>query len=297
MSTKIALTLPLMMFSFFSKAQDSLEASFDQASAEMRVRNLYHTIVWHMCALNDYQFDQKEGKVTYTIIDTEAEVKAVPKVLGTFNLDDNTFLWADKNPSIRPALSERVNAFRAQLPQAYLQDKFKSTPDFSKNLLALFSLQINANGFDIQRQGNTIIYFALMQIDVFEAGKKTKTIEPGNHVTVIKNDEAINTIKAYHREKMVINRQRFLEQISSDEGFKKMADINTTYWLNSDGPTSLSWPYEFDEKSTAHWQVFKIAEGNRVFVTFSSDLGYSIEQYAYETDIHADGKKIILGAY
>ncbi|MBL7829294.1 MAG: hypothetical protein JNJ57_21845 [Saprospiraceae bacterium] len=297
MSPKITLTLFLLLCSFFSTAQDMLEASFDTANAEMRVRNLYHMIAWHMNSLNDYQFDQKEGYVTYTIIDTENEVKAVPKVLGTFNLQDTTFLWADKNSSIRPSLSDQVNAFRAQLPQQYRQDLFKSTIDFNKNLLALFCTNLNANGFDIKRQGNTIIYFALMQIDIYEAGKKTKTLPPNNHVTILENDAAINTIKAYHREKVEINRQHFMEQLSMDEGFKRMNDVNAKYWLNDNGSTALSWPCELDEKSTAHWQVFKLADENRFFVTFSADLRHTIEQYAYEIDINAAGKKIILGAY
>lgn len=285
------------MFSFFSTAQDILEASFDTANAEMRVRNLYQSIVWRMNPLNDYLFDQTAGYVKYTISDTDDEVKAVPKILGTFNLDDTTFLWADKNSSIRPALSDKVDSFRAQLPKKYLQDKFKSTTDFNENLLALFSNKINANGFDIQCQDNTIIYYALMRIDIFEDEKKTKTLEPNNHVTFIENDAAIKTIKEYHQEKVEINRQHHMEEISLDEAFKQMEDINAKYWLHGSGSSSLSWPCELDEKSTAHWQVFKIAEGNRFFVTYSADIRYSIEQYAYEIDINAVGKKIIIGEY
>lgn len=297
MLTKITLTIPLLMFSFFSTAQDNLEASFDTANAEMRVRNLYQSIVWHMSSLNDYLFDQTAGYVEYTISDTGDEVKAVPKVLGTFNLDDHTFLWADKNSSIRPALSDMAASFRAQLPKKYLRDKFTSTTDFNNNLLALFSKKINANGFDSKRQGNTIIYYALMRIDIFENGKKTNTIEPNNHVTFIENDAVIKTIKEYHQEKVEINRQHHREEISLDEAFKQMKDVNAKYWLQGDGSTALSWPCELDEKSTAHWQVFKIAGGNRFFVTYSADTISSIEQYAYEIDIHAVGKKIIIGEY
>lgn len=295
--TKITLTVALLVFSFFSKAQDQLEASFDAANAEMRVRNLYQSIIWRMSPLNDYLFDQIDGYVKYTVSDTDFEVIAIPKILGTFNLDDNTFLWADKNSSISPALSDMVDSFRAQLPQKYLQDKFTSTTDFNVNLLALFSHKINANGYDKQRQGNAIIYYALMQIDIFEVGKKTKTLEPKNHVTFIENDAAINTIKEYHREKKEVNRQHHYEEISLDDAFERMRGVNAKYWLHGNGSSSLSWPFELDEKSTAHWQVFKIAEGNRFFVTYSANLRFAIEQYAYEIDINAAGKKIIIGEY
>lgn len=297
MTTKITLCISLLLFSSLSNAQAQLEASFDSASAEMRVRNLYHSIVWHMSPLNEYLFDQVDGYVQYLISDTDTYVKAVPKILGTFNLDDNTFLWADKNPSIRPTLSDQVALFRARLPQQYLQDKFESSTDFNKNLLALFSHTINANGFDIQRQNNTIIYYALMQMDIYETGKKTKSIEPAGHVTFIENDTVIKTIKAYHQEKVEINRQHHLEEISTDEAFKRMKDVNAKYWLLGEGSSSLSWPCDLDEKFTTHWQVFKIAEGNRYFVTYSADLRFSIEQYAYEIDINAGGKKIIVGEY
>jgi hypothetical protein len=285
------------MFSNLLNAQGNLDTLFERANAEMRVRNLYQTIAWRMSSLNEYQFDQVDGYVQYMVSDTNMEAKATPKVLGTFNLEDNTFLWADKNPSIRPYLSNLTDSCRMLLPEKYRQDKFESTTDFNKNLLALFSYQINANAFDIHRQGNAIIYYALMRIEIFESAIKTKTFEPGNHVVFIKNDAAINTIKAYHREKVEINRLHFGEEISLDEAFNRMRQINSKYWLHGNGSSTLSWPCHLDEKSTGDWQVFRIPEGNRCFVTYASSTGSSVEQYAYEIDANAVGQKIIIGEY
>lgn len=71
-----------------------------KAEVEMGLRNMYHSIVWGMSHLNPYLFDQDLGTVTYIV-----EVIAQPKVLGTFNLKDKTFLWADQNKSIDKNLS------------------------------------------------------------------------------------------------------------------------------------------------------------------------------------------------
>ena len=151
------------MFSFFSKGQSNLETRFSEANSDMNLRNMYQRIIWNMQPTNEYLFDQTKGEVKYTVEENGYEVIAKPKILGTFNLDDKTFLWSDKNPSINEKLNDKINSFRETLPKKYQKNKFKSDTDFNKNLLSLFSHYLNANGFDNQRQENTIIYYSLFR--------------------------------------------------------------------------------------------------------------------------------------
>ena len=94
------LVLPLM-----GNSQTTQIKSPTKAEVEMGLRNMYHSIVWGMSYLNPYLFDQDLGTVTYTVEERGLEVIAQPTVLGTFNLKDKTFLWADQNASIDKNLS------------------------------------------------------------------------------------------------------------------------------------------------------------------------------------------------
>ena len=287
-----------MVFSFFSKGQSSLEAKFLEANSDMNLRNMYQRIVWNMQPKNQYLFDQTEGKVKYYVEENNFEVIATPKILGTFNLNDSTFLWADKNSSINNTLNDKVDAFRKNLPKKYQKDKFKSSTEFNTNLLSLFSYQLNSNGFDSKREDNVIIYYSLLDIKIIKEGNEILVIEPKNHTIVSKIPENIELIKKFHKEKLEINKDYNEQKISSDEAFNKIEKIHLKYWLNEDPYffPALSWPCDFDEKSILEWKEFKI-EGNRLFVMYTTNLEWSTESYCYEIDLNANGDKRIINEY
>ncbi len=286
------------MFSFFSKGQSELDIRFSEANAELNLRNMYQRIIWGMYSVNKYVFDQTKGAIKYTIRDNGNEVIAKPKILGTFNLDNKTFLWADKNPSIDAKLNDKVNSFRATLPKKYQRNKFKSNIDFNINLLSLFSYHLDANGLDMVRQNNTIIYFSLLEIQVIKDDKELLIIEPKNHVQVTQNQNLINLIKEFHQEKLEVNKIYNERKLESNEAFKEIENIHLKYWLNEDPYffPALSWPCYFDEKSILDWKIFKIGD-NRIFVMYTTDIGWKKQSYAYEIDIHAEGKKVIINQY
>jgi hypothetical protein len=286
------------MFSFFSKGQSDLETKFSEANSEMNVRNMFQRIVWNMQPANQYLFDQIKGEVKYTVEEIGYEVIAIPKILGTFNLDDKTFLWSDKNPSINKNLNDKVDSFRKTLPKKYQIDKFKSSTEFNSNLLSLFSYQLNSNGFDSKREDNTIIYYSLLEIKIFKDGNVILIIEPKNHTIPVKTPQKIELIKKFHEEKLEINKQHHAEQINSDQAFAKIKSVHLKYWLNEDSLffPSLSWPCDFDEKSVLEWNEFKIND-NRLFVMYTTDLGWTTESYAYEIDLEAIGDKVIIKEY
>lgn len=298
MHQKSTLTLILFMFSLFSKGQSDLEAKFSEANSDMNLRNMYQRIVWNMQPTNQYLFDQTKGEVKYTVEENGFEVIAKPKILGTFNLDDKTFLWADKNPSINKNLNDKVDSFRKTLPKKYQKDKFKSSTEFNKNLLSLFSYLLNSNGFDSQRQDNAIIYYSLLEIKIFKDGNEISVIESRNHTIPIREEQSIELIKNFHKEKLEINKEYNDERISSEQAFEKIKSVHLKYWLNEDSYffPALSWPCDFDEKSILEWKEFK-TDDNRHFVMYTTDLGWAKESYAYEIDTDANGDKKIINEY
>ena len=295
---KSILVIPLTIFSFFSRGQSSLETKFSEANTDMGLRNMYQRIVWNMQPTNQYLFDQTKGEVKYTIEENGHEVIAVPEILGTFNLDDKTFLWSDKNPSINKKLNGQVNSFRKTLPKQYQRDKFKSSIEFNTNLLSLFSYQLNSNGFDTKRQDNTIIYYSLLDIKVFKEGNEIMVIQPNNHNISIETPQYIPLIKDFHKEKLEINKRYRKKEISSNKAFNKVKRIHLKYWLNEDDYffPSLCWPCDFDEESVLEWKEFKI-DKTRHFVMYTTNFAGLTETYAYEIDLNGRGKKLIINEF
>jgi len=293
--------LPLigLLFPFAAKTQDNFTAQLDQAESTMRYNNLYHFITWGFAPTNYYEFDQDKGIVTYTTDHENLTIEAVPEVMGTYNLDDKTFLWGDKNKSVEEKLTTKMAAFRHQLPASYANDKFKTEVNFCIKLLALYSLQQNANGYDYKRQDNTIIFYAIMKIDVYEKEKLVKTLAPQAHTDIIQNETLIGKIRQYHREKMAINRQfHESKKISQDDAFNAMEEIEKKYWLKDDFDVSLCDRCAYDEQYTSDWAVIKFKEANRVFVVYSTNyMQFSVSHLGYEADAGVDVGKVILGSY
>jgi hypothetical protein len=289
-----------MLFSFFAKGQDNLEKRFAEAISSMRYNNIYNKIIWDHQPTNKYMVDQTKGTIHYTTDNPSISAVAQIEVLGTFNLDDKTFLWSDRNASIDKTLSDKVGQLRSGLPQRYQGNKFTSNIEFNQKLLALFSHQLNANGFDIVRQKNTIVYFALMKIDVLEKDKIKSTINLEPHINIVRNDDLIKTIKQFHQEKVEVNDKHFnKKKLTSDEAFDAIYKVHLKYWLNEDEYffPALCSPCDFDEKSTSDWQVLQLKGSNRTFVLYSSNSRLSIEHYAYEIDPNAKGDKVIIGNF
>jgi hypothetical protein len=270
----------------------------ERAEVEMGLRNMYHTIEWGMSPMTPYLFDQDNGTVTYTVEEKGLEVIAVPSVLGTFNLKDKTFLWADQNPSIEKNLSDRVAAFRQSLPEEFQKAKFRASTESGLALLALFGVHVDANATDFKREDDTIIYLALMEIEVLQEGKKSEPILPGNHVTLQQDDATLDLVIEFLGKKCAINKQYYEEGLDLEKADERMVELHLQYWANEDPYffPALSSPCADDPNAVLDWKVFTIDRG-RKFVMFVNNLGYSKEFRAYEIDPRAKGKKIIVNEF
>jgi hypothetical protein len=288
----------LLLCAVHSRGQSAFESAVAAAELEMGLRNMYHTVVWDMSPLMPYQFDQEKARVTYSLGEKGVEVTAVPKVLGTFDLKDKTFLWADQNPSIDRKLSDRAAVFRQSMPAAYQKAKFRASPETGLALLPLFGVHLDANATDIKRQDDTVIYFALMEVEIAEAGQKPRTILPKNHVFLQQDEAILDLVREFLGKKCAISKLYYGEKLDVEKADKQMVDVHLQYWSNEDPFffPALSSPCADDPEKILAWQVFAM-DGGRKFVMFVNDLGYSKEFRAYEIDPKATGKKLIVQEY
>lgn len=141
-----------------------LNQAFGGAFLAERNRNLYQKIVWDISVRNAYQFDQTNRVVTFTNHDLGLEVRCRPDIVGTFNFEDKTFLWADENPSVEKGLSALCTEFRKSLPADLNLRKFESTIDLNAKILSAFCFSSDAEGSYYVRQGSAMIYFTLNDI-------------------------------------------------------------------------------------------------------------------------------------
>lgn len=291
-------TTALVLLTLSLSSQPEWDLTVETAHREMNLRNMYQRILWGMQAINPYEFDQGEGKVTYAVADFGHTVYVVPEVLGTFNLNDDTFLWADKNPSINPVLSNQTATFRKTLPKKWQRKKIKSSVDFTKDLLAMFSHQLDANGYDYQRQGNTIVFYAILQVNILKEDGVVIALKPGSHVTRIENDTLVDLLKAFHREKLAVNRLVNEEKLDYAAAFKQIKEIHFRYWLNEDPYyfPALCWPCEFDPSSVTEWQLFT-TDDNRTFALYTSNDGTMVYNHAYEVDVQGMSTKVIIAEF
>lgn len=278
---------------------ESLVQRCREAQLMMRFPIFYQKIIWGMSPLNRFDLVQSEDTLSYVTDRTGYKVLAEPRILGTHNLDDQTFLWADKNPSISPGLSSEVWDFRKTLPEIFSADKFLSTPKFNRDLVALFGQQLQANAFDILRKDRVILYCVLLGIQVFKGEKLLYQIPSEPHVRLLEKPSLLSIIKEYHKERYEVNRKRNDHEIGIDEAFDQIQEVHNRYWNNDDPYHSpgLSWPCDFAPDVTGDWQVFELLKEKRLFVTYSSDVGWKTQFFAYEIDPLADGKKCIINEF
>ena len=289
----------MMAASFFVNGQDHLEKQFQEAISFTRYGNIYNRIIWDSRPTNEYEFDQSKGTIRYQTDNPGIHAVAQLAVLGTFNLTDSTFLWADKNNSIQSHLSREVATFRQSLPEKYQPDKFLSNVDWIKKLLALFSYRLRANGSDFIRQDDRIIFFALTTINVFENNHIKSTIDLTPHFDIVQRNDLISIVKQFHNEMFDINAKLNNELLTDEEAMKAVNKIHLKYWLNEDDyySPSLCWPCDFAEESTRDWAVIKLRGTDRVFVVYTSDFEGDPEHHAYEISKKHRGNKMIIAEF
>lgn len=89
-------------------AYDTLVA---QSMEELRVKTTAHDGMWRI-AESSWSVDQDEGTITFSN-PRGITVTAPVQIIGTYNLEDGTWLWGWDNPSVVPALADHARQVHA----------------------------------------------------------------------------------------------------------------------------------------------------------------------------------------
>jgi len=278
-------------------AQPPISADLQALAFEMRTNNLYHQLVWDFVPTNPYNFNQDNGTITYTN-DADQTIVAEVEIMGSYYLGDNTFLWADQNKSVDARWSKRVNDFRELLPEFCRLPKFKTTVDYLKMLSAAFGGHLKANAVDYVRQDETIIFFALKRIEIFEQEKLVKPIFPGKHGIQVNVPEKIVVLEEFMAGYVKIN-QEYNKHKNDKKGFDALDSLKTLYIDDLNEGLSLQKPFKHTHPYGQEYRGVRFEDlPGRIFILFSTrELPWPNMHKAYEIDPAGKEKKIFLRSF
>lgn len=101
------------MFNFFGKDKFDLQQFIAGSMEGLRLATNAHSETWHLGEEETWDINQDAGLIVFSFSDGSI-AKAPVQIIGTFNANDNTFMWGWDHPSIVPALQEsakRVKEF------------------------------------------------------------------------------------------------------------------------------------------------------------------------------------------
>jgi uncharacterized protein DUF6882 len=88
----------------------NFDALLERSLEELRIKTAAHDGVWQLSQA-DWDIDQDAGTIVFT--SPKGMVATCPvQIIGTFNADDNTWLWGWDHPSVDPALQEHARLCR-----------------------------------------------------------------------------------------------------------------------------------------------------------------------------------------
>ncbi len=259
-----------LLFATSLQAQPALSSELMKLAFSMRANNLYHQLVWDFVPLNAYLFDQNTGTITYN---TESGKRVVAKVeiMGSYFLGDKTFLWADKNISVDKRWCTKVDEFRALLPKACQEVRFTTNVEFLKILSAAFGGHLHGNAVDYVRQEDTIIFFALLQVEVFDVNNSNSSITlavPSYRVVVAFEQEKL--LKEYLQKYIEIN-QHYIKSKNNNTAFDALDQLKAAYFEGFDDFLPLQDPIDpIVASGRAFASVIFDSFPGRLFIIYSS---------------------------
>jgi hypothetical protein len=218
--------------------------------------------------------------------------------MGSYNLGDKTFLWADQNKSVDARWCTRVQGFRELLPESCQVPKFKTTVDYLKMLSAGFGGHQRANAVDYVRQEETILFFALKKVEIFEQDKRVKTIPPGSHGIQVIVPEKIAVLEEFMEGYVQIN-QQYNKDENDQKGFNALDSLIALYIDDPNDQLSLQKPFKHTHPYGQEFMGVRFEDlPGRVFILFSTrEQPWPNTHKAYEIDPAGSGKRIFLKSF
>jgi hypothetical protein len=242
---------------------EGLAAHLSEACSWLTNRNVFLAREHGVGLEETYAFDQDQGKLELIFGDGR-KIAASGQLLGSFDPQDGTFLWAWANPSIRPALLE--DARRAQAEGRRIGDAALTTPiqtaDFDQltALLALVSQVAGADGlYRCITNGSTSL-FMTFRLDAhllpdgtevaanafFEDRASEELLVSANALAGSYDGEMLAIDRAFHERDQEGELQAMKELLASKlEVYERYWSRDDDYWK----PCSFGWPSDHDPET------------------------------------------------
>lgn len=138
----------------------------EQSMEELRIKTAAHDGVWQLGEA-DWDIDQDAGTIVFTS-PKGITAKCAVQIIGTFNTQDNSWLWGWDHPSVEPALQKHARICRAYGEQHDIdcltaQKLVDSSEDDGWQLTALACKLAGAQGGYRGRMGSTLVFVTFGQ--------------------------------------------------------------------------------------------------------------------------------------
>jgi len=286
-----------LLFATSLQAQPALSPKLMERALAMRANNLYHQLVWDFVPTNAYTFDQDKGNITYTT-DRGNRVVAEVEIMGSFYLGDKTFLWADKNKSVDARWCTRVDGFRELLPEPCRVPKFNTTVDYLRMLSAAFGGHLQANAVDYLRQDETIIFFALKKVEIFEGNQLKQRIDPKQHAVATSAPSEVSKVVQYIDAYVQINID-YNKNNDADASFAALDSLKLSFFKHVDDFLPLIKPFKATHPYARDIECVRFPQfTDRLFVDFSTGQEpWPKEHRAYEVNTSEKDTKVLLNGF
>jgi hypothetical protein len=106
---RILIILILQAISGMSSAEENFDFQkyLDASLDGLKLQTETHQRIWGIGESDRWNVDQDEGLIWWTFSDGKVASASV-QIIGTYNRDDGSFLWAWDHPSIDPALRKHA---------------------------------------------------------------------------------------------------------------------------------------------------------------------------------------------
>lgn len=286
-----------LLFATSLQAQPALSPKLMERAFAMRANNLYHQLVWDFVPTNAYTFDQDKGNITYTT-DRGNRVVAEVEIMGSFYLGDKTFLWADKNKSVDARWCTGIDGFRELLPEPCRVPKFNTTVDYLRMLSAAFGGHLQANAVDYLRQDETIIFFALKKVEIFEGNQLKLRIDPKQQAIATSAPNEVSKVVQYIDAYVQINID-YNKNNDADASFAALDSLKLSFFQHADDFLPLIKPFKATHPYARDIECVRFPQfTDRLFVLFSTGQEpWPKEHRAYEVNTSEKDTKVLLNGF
>ncbi len=141
----------------------------EQAVTGLKSQTEAHAATWHFGEEEDWAADLDSGQIEFVFADGTVATADL-QVIGTYNIDDGTFLWAWDHPSVEEPLNEHAKlaeefGHKHKL-QAYTERKVVCSEDDAWVFTAVAARLGGANGAYRGTSGTTLIYMTFGEISL-----------------------------------------------------------------------------------------------------------------------------------